>query len=55
MQRGTDEAAGHGDPLALEHMLAERHTGLGRYAQVLRQRQNQAFGQRGWLERGAVG
>ncbi len=55
MERGADEAAGDGDLLALEHVLAERHTGFGGRTKVLRQRQNQALGQWRRLDRGAVG
>ncbi len=55
VQRCADEAAGGRDLLAFEHPLAEGDTRLRRGAQVLRQRQYQALGQRCRLDRRAVG
>ncbi|MNZ80454.1 hypothetical protein D3C78_990870 [compost metagenome] len=46
MQRRADGAAGRGDHLALEHMLADFHAGDGRAAGMLGQRQDQALRQR---------
>ena len=55
MQRRADKPAGDSDLLTFEYPFAKSDAGLGRRSEVLRQWQDQALGQRGRLDRGAVG
>ncbi len=55
MQRRADKPAGDSDLLTFEYLFAKSDAGLGRRSEVLRQWQDQALGQRGRLDRGAVG
>ncbi len=55
MQRRADEPAGDSDLLAFEYVFAKGDAGLGRSTEMLRQRQDQTLGQRGRLDRRAVG
>ena len=55
VQWRTDKGAGLGDQLALEYLLADRDTRLGRRAQMLAERDDQTRGQRHLPDRCAVG